>query len=262
MLARPLRSIAISSLFAFAGIAIVALAQPGNAAAPSKATANQMVSARPRSDGANAANESTGERITVRGQVFAPDGKPAFGAEVLVFFHRYTTAVPTRLQLAATRTDAIGRYQLSFHKPRIASDIVLFGNPEVWKSMTCIIARQAGYGPDAARWNEVDTTQPVNLKLVPNVPLQGRLVDLEGRPVSRATVEVQGIFGPRARNSGSTSRPCSQACGPTESSPRPFPQTTALPSRRTPTGDFASPASAKIASCVLCFAARRLPIRH
>jgi hypothetical protein len=176
MLARARRSNAISSLTAFAGIAIVALAQP-------------------RSDGANAAKESTGERISVRGQVFSPDGTPAAGADVFAYYHRYVTAVPTIMRLAATRTDAIGRYELSFQQPHVAADIALYGNPEIWKSMTCIFARQPGYGPDAARWNEVDTTKPVNLKLVPDSPIQGRLVDLEGRPVRGATVELQSISG-------------------------------------------------------------------
>jgi protocatechuate 3,4-dioxygenase beta subunit len=176
MLARARRSIAIVSVSAFAGIAIVALAQP-------------------RSDGANAAKESTGERVTVRGQVFSPDGTPAAGAEVLAFYHRYTSELPTRRRLAATRTDAIGRYELSFQQPHVAADIALYGNPEIWKSTTCIFARQPGYGPDAARWNEVDTTKPVNLKLAPDAPIQGRLVDLEGRPVRGVTVELQGISG-------------------------------------------------------------------
>jgi hypothetical protein len=41
--------------------------------------------------------------------------------------------IPTGRQLTATGTDAIGRYKLSFQQPRIAADIVLYGNPEAWK---------------------------------------------------------------------------------------------------------------------------------
>jgi hypothetical protein len=135
------------------------------------------------------------ERVTVRGQVFAPDGRPAAGAEVIAFYHRYSAEVPTMLRLAATRTDVVGRYELSFPKPYNAADVLLFGNPQIWKSMTCVIARQAGYGLDAARWNEVDTTKPFNLKLAADVPIRGRLIDLEGRPVAGATVVLQGIYG-------------------------------------------------------------------
>jgi beta-lactamase regulating signal transducer with metallopeptidase domain len=188
------RWIAAAGLFALAGIAALALAQQRSTAGPSEGTAKTQ----PATDTAkNAphAKESTGERMTIRGQVLAPDGRPAAGAEVIVFYHRYTPEIPTRLRLAATQTDAIGRYQLSFQKPRFAADIAQSGTPEIWTFRTCIIARQAGYGLDAARWNEVDAAKPVNLKLVPDVPVQGRLVDLEGRPLAGATVEIEGIYG-------------------------------------------------------------------
>jgi beta-lactamase regulating signal transducer with metallopeptidase domain len=200
------RWIAVAGCSALAGIAAVALVQQRTAVAAPKGVTNETVNSQPAAQGANAGNrprhdakESMTQRITVRGQVFAPDGKPAADAEVLVFYHRFVfhhrEASESRLRLAATRTDAIGRYELSFQKPHVAADIALYGNPEIWASMTCVIARQAGYGPDAARLSEIDATKPVNLKLVPDVPIQGRLVDLEGRSVSGATVELQSISG-------------------------------------------------------------------
>jgi beta-lactamase regulating signal transducer with metallopeptidase domain len=196
------RWIAVAGLSALLGIVGLALAQQRSAAESSKGATNETVQTPVPAEGADGAKrtthvakESASERITARGQVFTPDGRPAAGAEVFACYHRYVTSVPTMVRLATTRTDAIGRYEIAFHKPHNAADVVRFGNPEIWKSMTCIFARQPGYGPDAARWNEVDTTKPVNLKLVPDVPILGRLVDLEGRPVSGATVELQSISG-------------------------------------------------------------------
>ncbi|HEX4072499.1 MAG TPA: hypothetical protein VHX68_15065, partial [Planctomycetaceae bacterium] len=197
-----LRWIVVAGLFALVGTVALALAQEHSAAAEQNKSADETASSRPAAErakaqkpGPGALNESQSEPVTVRGQVFTPDGRPAAGVEVFACYHRYVTAVPTMLRLAATRTDAIGRYEISFHKPHNAADVVWFGNPVIWQSMTCIFARQPGYGPDAARWNEVDTTKPVNLKLVPDVPIQGRLVDLEGSPVPGATVELQSISG-------------------------------------------------------------------
>jgi protocatechuate 3,4-dioxygenase beta subunit len=196
------RWIVVSALFVLVATVALALAQQQSAAAEPNKSTDEPASSRPAAESANAEKpgpgalaESKSEPVTVRGQVFAPDGRPAAGVEVFACYHRYVTAVPIMVRLATTRTDAIGRYEISFHKPHNAADVVSFGKSDIWKSMTCIYARQPGYGPDAARWNEVDTTKPVNLKLVPDVPIQGRLLDLEGSPVSGATVEIQSISG-------------------------------------------------------------------
>jgi len=138
-------------------------------------------------------SKARGDVIIVRGQVLRPDGQPAVGAEVFALYQSGPELRPGR-RLAVTWTDANGSYQLSFQKPHVASDIVLYGNPEIWSSKTCVIANQAGLGPDAARLGKIDVTRPVNLKLVPDTPIQGRLLDLEGRPVSGAAVEIRGTW--------------------------------------------------------------------
>lgn len=148
--------------------------------------------ARPAGD-SSLSSKTRDHSIVIRGQVLRPDRQPAVGAEVFALYQPGADLRPGR-RLAVTRTDANGSYQLAFRKPDSTSDIVLYGNPGIWASKTCVIASHVGFGPDSACLGKINATKPVNLQLVPDTLIQGRLVDLEGRPVVGATVKNRGTW--------------------------------------------------------------------
>jgi RNA polymerase sigma factor (sigma-70 family) len=139
-----------------------------------------------------------GEPATVAGRVVGPDGKPVAGATLVWrqkpmnargLFH----ADPAELYPPPVtgKTDADGRFKL---------DVVIRGrtpfrpfNP--WGNLT---VQAEGFGPAAAhtgdlfadKWN-----QNIQLRLVKTeVPIEGRLIDLEGKPVAGVTVRPVVVF--------------------------------------------------------------------
>ncbi len=135
---------------------------------------------------AAAANEDV---ITVRGSVVDPDGKPVAGAAVHVLRWYWDPAVP-KVSLAAATSDSRGRFEISYRKSQFTVDV---GRPEMWKEVT-IIASAKGFGPG---WVERDKLPPgaePTLHLVrDDVPITGRAVDLEGRPLSDVTITMGNL---------------------------------------------------------------------
>ena len=54
--------------------------------------------------------------------------------------------------------------------------------------MGFILAEADGFGLQAVDWGAIDAAQPLTLKLTPDFPIRGRVLDLEGRPVSGVSV--------------------------------------------------------------------------
>ena len=138
-----------------------------------------------------APNPASAEPAIVRGEVVDPNGRPARGAEV---WAEYRGQSGTR-RLAATRADEAGLFQLVFAKPHVAVDIVTMGDPSIWTSNTVVAATQPGFGAAASNWEDLETTKPLQLRLVPDCPIEGRLLDLDGQPVQGATIEALSIAG-------------------------------------------------------------------
>ena len=136
------------------------------------------------------AQDSKAEPLVVRGQVLDPDGKPAAGAEVLL-------SVPgQRLDREVSRLGATGpdgRFEVSI--PR-ASLVPKGGSVQdgPWRS-PAIAAASPGRGPD---WSLIDPAKPVEaitLKLRrDDVPIEGRVISLEGRPIPNLSVRIASIF--------------------------------------------------------------------
>jgi 5-hydroxyisourate hydrolase-like protein (transthyretin family) len=116
---------------------------------------------------AKPASPSTGP--TVRGRVRSPDGKPLAGAKLILV----GKAKP--VELGASGTD--GRFTLTL--------------PTDWAG-AYLVAKADGVGIDFAHLNELPKGE-IELRTVPDLPVRGRLVDTEGKPVAGAKVRVDRL---------------------------------------------------------------------
>jgi RNA polymerase sigma factor (sigma-70 family) len=127
----------------------------------------------------------------VSGQVLDPKGKPLSGADVYIgyavsgreFQHFQGATCPRR---AITETD--GRFKFAFHWAELDVRAMDTAQP-------AIIAVATGYGPDWALIAESDKAPKLNLQLVEDLPLNGRIVDQNRKPVAGATLAVHNVFG-------------------------------------------------------------------
>jgi RNA polymerase sigma factor (sigma-70 family) len=116
-----------------------------------------------------------GGEVACAGRVLGPDGEPAAGASV-AWWPRTGDA-----PLARTVTDREGRYRLS--------------PPGRTQPPGTVVATADGFGPD---WAEAP---PAGRDLIlrlnrDDVPINGRILTLEGRPVAGATVRVLSLEKP------------------------------------------------------------------
>ena len=133
------------------------------------------------------AKEPTAEVIEVHGRVLLPDGKPASGARVLALRH-YWRPVAKRPPLDKTTAGADGKFTLRIPKLPVGSV----------GGATSIAAELSGFGTQwEFRTPRDDTSKEVVLKLVDEMPIHGRIVDLEGKPVRGARVAVLWQQSPR-----------------------------------------------------------------
>ncbi len=129
---------------------------------------------------------NAGEGVTVAGRVLDPDGKPTAGAHISWGQgERPADKAPQPPYARRAVTGADGRFR--FTAP--AADFV--GER---RERLQVVADAVGFGPG---WVEGLTTADagdLTLRLVKDdVPLRGRVFDLEGRPVPGAVVRVLGV---------------------------------------------------------------------
>jgi RNA polymerase sigma factor (sigma-70 family) len=126
-----------------------------------------------------------GETIPIRGRVLMPDGKPAADAEVFVVVNLprpLTMSVETSRTLGPARTDAEGRFVLE--APR-----KLFDN----YCMAGLVAYRPGYA--AGLHSSIpDEGKEATIRLDQEEPVCIRLLNLEGRPASRARFRVAKLW--------------------------------------------------------------------
>jgi RNA polymerase sigma factor (sigma-70 family) len=134
---------------------------------------------------AAAAKDQPADKVEISGRVLDPDGKPAAGAKL--FVPHLTTPRPRPdkdvVMKKVGEADAEGRFRLALERTK----------PQ---GKDYLIARADGFGVD---WVEVGGGQrmdDVSLRLVKDVPITGRVVDTEGRPVAGVSVSVAWIFVP------------------------------------------------------------------
>jgi RNA polymerase sigma factor (sigma-70 family) len=122
------------------------------------------------------------ETIQVRGQVLDPDGKPLAGAKLYL---KYDYGRDENLPVRAT-SDAEGHFAFAF--PRSLFDPSI---PD--RSWYQVMAIADGYGPDWAYQVKPVPSTDLKLRLVRDLPIRGRIVTLDGRPVRGATLQVEQI---------------------------------------------------------------------
>jgi hypothetical protein len=129
--------------------------------------------------------------VEVRGRVVGPKDQPLAGARLYVGYavrrHDPEAHVrPTGYPVRAT-SGADGRFQFTFARSELDARSLDDSRPAV-------VAVAEGYGPD---WVEVgdgpDGTE-LDLKLVDDFPVNGRLLDQDRRPVAGAKVALCGLI--------------------------------------------------------------------
>jgi RNA polymerase sigma factor (sigma-70 family) len=144
-----------------------------------------------------AAIEEAGATVTFRGRVLDPDGKPLAGAEVTLWWHlgywgfyrewHPETTGPFRPKCLAT-TGEDGRFTATFRKSEVTENpLNMWERP--WRLVQVVVAAK-GYGP---AWASLESLgkEELTLRLAKDeVPVKGRVLDLEGRPVVGAAVHV------------------------------------------------------------------------
>ncbi len=133
-------------------------------------------------------------RMFVVGRVLDPDGKPVPGATVAVYARSLvpgrTPTLGLRRPIGDARTDGSGRFRVD--APRTSSA----------QYQDCgVVALAPGFGAGWAEFDPDDERPAAEVALRPEQVIQGRLFDLQGRPVPNATVSVGSIYRdlPRAR---------------------------------------------------------------
>jgi RNA polymerase sigma factor (sigma-70 family) len=118
--------------------------------------------------------------LDVKGRVLGPDGKPVAGAKLMLPAAN-PSSVKDVLEVATTAPNGSFRCTIKPTDP---------GVPD----LRTLVARAPGFGADWVNVNELSSNKPVTLQLVPDdVPVRGRVVDMEGRPVPGASVTVKAV---------------------------------------------------------------------
>jgi len=162
------------------------VARPETAPKPASA-AKQVPAASDRTPPSAAKNENGPQQIL--GTVLLPDGRPAAGAEILALRRYWSNRVSWK-PLATTKAAANGEFEIW---------IPPYWYDEIGTGLFGLAARTDGFGVEWARAPAFvpgkETNSPVVLRLIPESLIHGRVVDLEGRPLSRVHVRVvaQGV---------------------------------------------------------------------
>jgi RNA polymerase sigma factor (sigma-70 family) len=182
-------------LLAVSLIAAGAGALAHQAAAPPQPPERQMADVRPDRPEAAPRNppaaDDRADAVEVSGRVVDPDGQPVAGARV--FFARYILRGGDR-QAPTVASDAEGRFRLRVSR---------IGYPEEYMKATwmrgAVVAVGRGFAFGWTGTKNAEKLTDVTVKLAKELPIQGRVIDLQGRPVAGVSVQVRSV---RCREDG------------------------------------------------------------
>ena len=208
---RSTLSSAVMTSVAIAGI----LCAPQLVAASADTGNHKTTTSSPAKTALLPSKEEHGDLLTIRGRVLMSDGRPVADANVSVvtLFStgasaeaaakkrdiRHLSQFPRlrrekSLTLAATQSSVTGSFELTYRKSQIP-------RVDMWKYAP-VVAEKAGLGVNEwVGWQRIDGSKPLVITLVPDLPIRGRIVDLEGKPIAGVRVEVDGVNGPRGGGS-------------------------------------------------------------
>lgn len=189
---------AAAAVVMIAGLIDIGRPQPSVAAVPPNAESGPSAKppAAPPSTPAPTAKKPPAQKenetqFTIRGQVLKPNGQPAAGAKVFALRNYATARVPWR-PLATAATGPDGEFELRVVMPSARDGRVGVG---LW-----IAARDEGFGMQWIQWGgrrRADASAKPVLKLVPESPIHGRVVDWNGKPMSGVRVKVLELTAPQ-----------------------------------------------------------------
>ena len=133
--------------------------------------------------------EASGDVVKVRGTVQRPDGGPAAGARISVIHSAFFNQVGTYRPIAAVSSGPAGTFEAVYHKSQYGKKP---NEADQWEEITLLVESDGL----ASRWidfMEIEAAKPLVFKLVPDFPIHGRLVDLQGK--GAAGVEVTVVPG-------------------------------------------------------------------
>jgi RNA polymerase sigma factor (sigma-70 family) len=129
------------------------------------------------------------DAATYSGHVLDPDGKPFTGAKLHLIAHPWAKPDPVHLQATS---DAGGAFRLTV-APRDARRLA---DDASWMP-TAVVATAEGYGPGVSLHAACESAADLTLRLAKDdVPVHGRILDLEGKPLAGVTVRVAGLSVP------------------------------------------------------------------
>jgi beta-lactamase regulating signal transducer with metallopeptidase domain len=126
--------------------------------------------------------EDNGETRTVRGRVLTPEGRPAAGARVGIY--ELDSGRLERVALATTEAQAGGTFAISY------SPATAHRGLRPYLQEPAIVAQLPGFGLQWVHWPYIDPVKPLVLRLERDLPIQGRVVDLQGSPLAGIRVGV------------------------------------------------------------------------
>ncbi len=178
-------------LLAVAGVSI-GLAATFRPDEPQRPTSGPAMASPPRGTVTKSENplvdgKAQGNPVVFRGKVTDPDGKPIAGAEILMALPPLAMGEPgSPRRMAASGPD--GRFEVAIPPANFELRGDSARSPFIGPVLA---ARLPGMGPD---WVQIDAKKPageITLRLRrDDVPIEGRVINLEGRPIPGLTVTI------------------------------------------------------------------------
>src|SRR5262249_12852267 len=130
------------------------------------------------------------DAVTFTGRVLDPDGKRVADAKLHLIVQDWRRK-PLQLQ---TTSGSDGAFRLS----TTAAGARAYTDDSPWRR-SWIVAPGVGFGPGVKALGELASSSDLTLRLAKDdVPVQGRILDLEGKPIPGVTVRVEELSTPLA----------------------------------------------------------------
>jgi protocatechuate 3,4-dioxygenase beta subunit len=135
--------------------------------------------------------------VAVHGRVLDPEGAPLPGAKVYVGYSirpsSFTPSRPAETYTPRATSGADGRFRFTLLRSDLDAKMLDASRPAV-------LAVGKDYGPNWAVIADDAEDAELNLKLVRDLPLNGRILDPEGKPLAGARLRVESVLDTSADN--------------------------------------------------------------
>jgi RNA polymerase sigma factor (sigma-70 family) len=179
----------VNLLIAGGTVAYQSLAAQEKGAPP--AAAKQAVPSAPKATSQRQATrvDDPKDSATFSGRVLDPEGKPFAGAKLHLVAHPLAKPDSVHLQ---TTSDGGGAFRLTL----APGDARRLADDASWMP-TAVVAMAEGYGPAVSLHAASESAADLTLQLAKDdVPVRGRILDLEGKPIASVTICVEGLSVP------------------------------------------------------------------